>query len=431
MSAASRPPGQSDERAQLIDRILASQYFENAGRLRAFLRYVADRALAEPDAEIHEYEIAERVFLRDPKTQQVDDTLVRVQASQLRKRLKQYFAGDGAKEVWRVEIPNRNYAPVFRKRTEAETLSALTASGATSASSTEVKLRRWIWTLAFGTGALLLCSVWLSVQYRKLATAPGPVQPPKYVRLFWSQLFRPGQRTQIVMGDANLSLFQDIIGHSIGVSEYASGRWKVAEDRAHRAPSSQIARMVTDRRFTSFADAVMAHRFLAMDSISVGQIVFSREFQARNLLSDNVVFFGGKRSIAWVELLEPSVNFRFRYDAAPATIVIENRSPQRDEPREYVVHDLGNGIEQGYCLITFMPNSGRTGAVLNIAGTEMEGSEAGGEFITNDVWLGRFAETIQLKGQDRFPWFQLLLKTIKVGGTSPRFEIVTYRLYRL
>jgi hypothetical protein len=94
------------------------------------------------------------------------------------------------------------------------------------------------------------------------------------------------------------------------------------------------------------------------------------------------------------------------------------------------VHDRGKGIEQGYCLITFMPNSGRTGAVLNIAGTEMEGSEAGGEFITSDVWLGRFAEAMQLKGQDRFPWFQLLLKTIKVGGTSPQFEIVSYRLYR-
>jgi len=430
MSAASRPPDQSDERAQLVDRILASRYFENAARLRAFLRYVADRALAEPDAEIHEYEIAERVFLRGPTSKVADDTLVRVQASQLRKRLKQYFAGDGAGEVWRVEIPNRNYAPAFRKRTEAEAVSGLAASNASAAGSTEVKLRRWIWALASGATALLLCSVWLGVQYRRMATAPGPAQPPKYVRLLWSQLFRPGQRTQIVLGDANLSLFQDLVGHSVGVSEYASGRWKVAEDRSPRVLSPQIVSMVTDRRFTSFADAEMAHRFLALDSLSAGRIVFSREFQARNLLSDNVVFFGGKRSIAWVELLEPSLNFRFRYDAAPATIVIENRAPQRDELREYLVHDRGKGIEQGYCLITFMPNSGRTGAVLNIAGTEMEGSEAGGEFITSDVWLGRFAEAIQLKGQDRFPWFQLLLKTIKVGGSSPQFEIVSYRLYR-
>ncbi len=44
------------------------------------------------------------------------DNIVRVNATELRKRLESYFATDGADEVCVLEIPRGGYSPVFSRR---------------------------------------------------------------------------------------------------------------------------------------------------------------------------------------------------------------------------------------------------------------------------------------------------------------------------
>src|SRR4051794_10388909 len=100
----------------LLQRVLASRQFEKSARLREFLSYVTERVLTEPGVRIHEQEIATRVFLRLSEGAKGEDTTVRVHAYQLRKRLDEYFATDGADESLIIEIPKGNYAPVFRFR---------------------------------------------------------------------------------------------------------------------------------------------------------------------------------------------------------------------------------------------------------------------------------------------------------------------------
>src|SRR4051794_36737381 len=114
--AAALPPGTLEERRALLQRVLWSRYLEKAGRIRELLTYVCEASFASPTADIHEQEIGEQVFGKPVGYETTQDNIVRVTASQARKKLEQYFAAEGATESIVLEIPKGQYMPVFRER---------------------------------------------------------------------------------------------------------------------------------------------------------------------------------------------------------------------------------------------------------------------------------------------------------------------------
>ena len=88
-----------DERRQLIDRVAASAQFRRSARLRDFLLYVGGQSLKEGCPEIHEQEIGTKVFGRSPSYDRSQDNIVRVNATELRKRIDLYFATEGGHET--------------------------------------------------------------------------------------------------------------------------------------------------------------------------------------------------------------------------------------------------------------------------------------------------------------------------------------------
>src|ERR1039457_689723 len=121
-SIANAPPevglGQPtiDERRALIGRVAASAQFARSVRLRDFLLYVGNQSLKAGCPEIHEQEIGAKVFGRSLAYDRSQDNIVRVNATELRKRIDQYFATEGAHETLVLEIPRGAYKPVFRRR---------------------------------------------------------------------------------------------------------------------------------------------------------------------------------------------------------------------------------------------------------------------------------------------------------------------------
>src|SRR3954454_6389557 len=108
--------GALEERRALLQRVLWSRYLEKAGRIREFLTYVCEASFANPAADIHEQEIGEQVFGKPAGYETTQDNIVRVTASQARKKLDQYFAAEGSAEPIILEIPKGQYMPVFRER---------------------------------------------------------------------------------------------------------------------------------------------------------------------------------------------------------------------------------------------------------------------------------------------------------------------------
>jgi hypothetical protein len=74
-----------------------------------------------------------------------------------------------------------------------------------------------------------------------------------------------------------------------------------------------------------------------------------------------------------------------------------------------------------------LPNLSGNGAILNIAGTETEGTEGGGEYITSERTLLYLRRSLGVtKGP--FPYFEVLLRSERVGGATPQLSIVATRL---
>src|ERR1700734_1737314 len=94
-----------EERRALIERVAASEQFGRSARLRDFLLYVGRQSLKEGCPEIHEQEIGAKVFGRAHSYDRASDNIVRVNATELRKRIELYFAQDGANEPLIFEIP--------------------------------------------------------------------------------------------------------------------------------------------------------------------------------------------------------------------------------------------------------------------------------------------------------------------------------------
>src|SRR5580658_6406470 len=109
-----------EEIGRQLRAILASPVFHGSRRCQQFLEYVCEKSLAGEGSAIKERMIAIDVFGRPPQTDLGEDTIVRVGAREVRKRLAQYYVTpEGAAAEIRIELPSGSYAPEFRYVTAA------------------------------------------------------------------------------------------------------------------------------------------------------------------------------------------------------------------------------------------------------------------------------------------------------------------------
>ena len=100
----------------LLNRILASPQLKRSARMRELLAYVGRRSLEEGCDQLREQEIGAEVFGRPAVYDTSVDNIVRVNATELRKRIEAYFETDGQRETLTMEIPRGSYIPVFKYR---------------------------------------------------------------------------------------------------------------------------------------------------------------------------------------------------------------------------------------------------------------------------------------------------------------------------
>jgi TolB-like protein/Tfp pilus assembly protein PilF len=99
--------------AAQLGRIVRSQAFSESPRLQQFLNYIVGETLAGRAGRIKGYSIAHDVFQReDPVDTQVS-AIVRVEAGRLRRRLDDYYTGEGACDDLRISVPKGAYVPNF------------------------------------------------------------------------------------------------------------------------------------------------------------------------------------------------------------------------------------------------------------------------------------------------------------------------------
>lgn len=101
---------------RVLEGAAASSYLKRAARLREFLVYIGRKSIENNIADLHEQKIGHTVFGRKESYDTSQDNIVRVSATELRKRVDAYFAAEGKDEPLIFEIPRGSYTPEFRLR---------------------------------------------------------------------------------------------------------------------------------------------------------------------------------------------------------------------------------------------------------------------------------------------------------------------------
>src|SRR5256885_7602747 len=101
-----------EERAQ-VERLLADPLFSQSKRYGTFLRFVTERALGHNQEPLTERTLGIEIFGRSPNYDTEADPIVRVTASELRKRLAHYYEDPCHAGEIRVVIHKGSYAAEF------------------------------------------------------------------------------------------------------------------------------------------------------------------------------------------------------------------------------------------------------------------------------------------------------------------------------
>ena len=154
------------ERAE-VHALLQSGLFDKAPRLGTFFRYICERYLEGRADEIKEYSIAVEALGRSADFDPKKDSIVRVEAHRLRRRLEEYYSGEGLSHPVSIVIPNGQYRPQFivhppPAATAPEPAEKGVENSPPSAPITQPLSRRWP-GIAIAALAAAAC-VWLAVR---------------------------------------------------------------------------------------------------------------------------------------------------------------------------------------------------------------------------------------------------------------------------
>lgn len=168
--------GWEAERAEL-DAVLQSPLFTRTPTLTHLLSYLCEKTFAGQTDQIKEYSVALDVFDRQDTFDQDTDSIVRVQANRLRKRLNEYYASEGATHSLQISIPLGQYVPVFEKREAVSSgLPSLPEARAPAVSRTTPWLPgpKHIWAIS-GVGVLVFAIVAFAAFLGRERPKPQPV----------------------------------------------------------------------------------------------------------------------------------------------------------------------------------------------------------------------------------------------------------------
>jgi len=415
-----------DPRPALVERVAASANLQRAPRLRELFRYLCEEALRNPDGRLSEQQVGVAVFERPAQYDTNADTIVRVQVSQLRRKLEHHFLAEGRAEPLVIELPKGSYLPVFRPRVEPSAAASAAAAAEPMAIAPAPEPRatvRWP-VLSFGL-LLLVVAAGVLMTRQSLRPASSPGASP-FRDHFWRQ-FVAGRETQVLLSDASVTMLAELRGRDVTLAEYSQGSYpgSVIADLDLPPKVRAVMEQAAVKGFTNVPDTFVADNVAQMCRLHhpAVHIVSARDLKPDLARSENLVVLGHRRANPWGSLFETSLDFTYRFDPATRTASIVNRAPQAGEKPAYVV-DWGR---RGYCVVAYLPKPRGEGNVLLVFGTDWVSVRAGGQFVTDEPALRGVHERLGAGLSEPIPFFAVLLQAELAGNVTTDYRPIAHR----
>jgi hypothetical protein len=427
-----------------VDRILHSSHFSSAELMRLLLSFLADRAIEQPGEHLKVKEIATRVFHRTEDFDSQTDSVVRVHVGRLRSKLAEFYMTDGADDDVILEVPKGAYFLACRYRHAAaspvaaeavqpvaiqpvaiQPVDAAVLSAPLAATGRQARWKRLI--LPAITALSLGLSVWLVLENRQLRRDAGA--PTKLGVLPWSALELGDLPVRVVLADNSVGAAQDIVHGNLSLKEYINRNY-LATAKPTRPDLVAVAQVLSQRQYTSLADAEIATRILRLDSVLLrrGLVRYARYMQLEDFKDGNNVIIGSYRANHWAELYQPDLNFNVEYDQQLATHYCRNRHPGQHEQAVYRPTGPTGTTGEAYAVVALLFNHSGKGHTLLITGTNTESTQAAGDFVTN---AERFSAALRAMGIDPKGAprpFEILLKVSVIAGSVDKSEVIAHRV---
>lgn len=436
---------EGDARCQVAQRVVASRHFARSPLLSRFLLYIVAETLAGRADEITEHQIGVHVFDRPVSYRTIEDNIVRNYARQLRRRLSEYFAEEGAQEELHIDIPLGGYIPVFAPAAAGHSVGmpespppvsicpedrAGDEPRAAAVQSPNRRKGRWAASLLAGAiyTAAIFGAAWIAATHLHNAgsgvasndSSNRPTQP------LWTALFKGPLSTYIVPADAGLNLIEDISRHSLPLAAYINGDYEgisLPEVDAHSADDLRT------QDFTSFVDLQIISSLAHLPEFDPQRAIlrFPRDLRVDDLKHANAIILGSVGSNPWAAMAETNANFRIVYREGMQGATIINTNPQPGEAAEYVSH-WNEPAHETFALISCLPNLAGNGRLLVLQGLDVAGTQAAGEALFHPAAVASIMQRATRR-DGTLGYFEILLRATSIESNATGTQVIGSRIY--
>jgi hypothetical protein len=400
-----------------LDRVAESPVFHSSKRGREFLRHIVERALAGEFEQLKERCIGSALFGRPGDYDTGSDSVVRVTANDVRKRLAAYYDAAGNAEPVTFELPVGSYIPEIHL---APTLDRPPAAPVEPLAAPVVARSRWSaiagWLVAAVLGLVLLRGWMLkpeSPQSRAIATLP------------WLAMFDGGKTPRLILADSSMGALRELHPFPASVEDYANRKF-LTPPTGLRPDLTGVWNSIATRRHTSMASARVAAEFspLALAAGRSPVILGAREVNLGDFhRGENFILVGGSSSTPWVELFEDQMDFVFRFEPGKGTRV-EIRHPHAGDPSDLLSYVPTGTTGQAYATLSLLRGLDGRGRVLVIQGTNMEGTDLAAGLALNTEAMESRMRGCGLDPTKASGSFEILLKLNATAGSVSSSTVI-------
>lgn len=389
-----------------LERVCASPAFHGSKRSRQFLEHVCRNTLGGDLGALKERSLAIDVFGRAASSDRSDDTIVRVGAREVRKRLVQYYASPAGRDASVIiDLPAGSYVPEFRYP------SAAPPSAPTSVAAPAVD-RRWFLAAAGGT-VLAAVAAW---RWRAAASTPFDQ--------FWGPVF--ASKEPLLVG-----ISHPIVYHASArahrMTDERLGPQATPEQRPIDVAPSQLDStdlIPVRNQYIGFGDMIVTTEIASMlarngQSMRIrwaDSLPFADLRQARTLLV-------GAVTNRWTLEMSQRWRFQFRRGADRKHSIVDTAGTA--EWRATAKDDGSTGDD--YILLCRVRDTAAGGLLFVAAGVKQFGTEAAGRVLSDPAQLNAVLEKLPPNWESRN--LQVVLQVKVIGNTPGQPAVVATHVW--
>jgi hypothetical protein len=433
---------------QHLKEVLSGEAFRGSHRSAQFLQYVVNQSVNGHCDDLKERLIGVELFGRSPSYDTGEDAIVRVTASDVRRRLLQHYGTYGTGSDFRIRLPLGTYIPEISRDVPVkpqvqepasappvashEPPDALVSSPPVTEGQQEQERaprlsesRKWTQS-QWRQRILVLCCLAVAVYGAFalwLTTRAAHVRTDSQ----WGALFGSQLSTKLITSDPNIVEIQTLTGQTVTLSDYANRRYVPAPEKVAPQLLKFSTQILLGDKAAAVDTGVAVEVVEWMDRAQAGRLAIqsARTLRFSDLLKDgNFILLGSPRSDPWALYYSEHLDFRFFFDPVSAQEIVENLHPRSGESAKYVPTALGFATGQSFAVASYLRNPDHLGHVLLIAGANAEGTEAVADLMTDSAALSAVMSRCGLPLKAPIPNFQLLLQLNTMAGSPAHSQVI-------